>query len=697
MKFNIRTKLLLAFATVVFFTGLVGFLGASSADKINTMLNELYSAHFEGLSSIKDAVIILYKIRLETRSALLFDNPKQIENQANLVHSYEARLEEKMAAFSETITSEEERAAYLQAQADFVTYKTRVEEILTLATQGQKEEALQLSLNSTKVIIAIEDSMTALVVGEETQANEYFLASDREVTKSKNLTVGLTLGVLFQSSILAYFLSRSLSKGVRQMARVAEGIALGELDHRITVHSQDELGEMATSFTRMIAYLREMAGVAQKLADGDLTQRINPISPQDVLGNAFKEMVESLQGLIGEVSSNAHALGTASTQLALAAEQAGEATSQIAVTIQQVARGTAMQTAGVTRTATSILQIGQAIDSLARGAQNQATAVNRSTEITAQINTAIQQVVVNAQAGAQGAQMAANAAQDGAHTVNAAMEGMEAIQAEVNLSAQKVEAMGQRSVEIEAIVATIEEIANQTNLLALNAAIEAARAGEHGKGFAVVADEVRKLAERASAATKEIGSLVKEIQTTVKDAVSAMQVSAREVKHGAEQAKEAGKALEEIMDTAKEVSGQVIQIALAAEGMHGLARVLNSAAEAVSAVVEENTSAAEQLASGSNEVTISIENIASVSEENSAAVEEVSASTEEMNAQVEEVTVSVQGLAEMAEILQQTVSRFKLASEFQTSPQYYQPTNSFQEDQRNGFANLPSPHYNGHA
>ena len=472
--------------------------------------------------------------------------------------------------------------------------------------------------------------------------------------------------------ILAVVLARTVTQPLAMAALLVTNLGIGNLNRNQSAKIKnsiaargDEAGAVGRGVANAEAYMIEMAEIAQRIADGDLTVTLTPKCPEDELGNAFAKMIANLRNLISEVTENTSSLGAASEQLASAADQAGQATSQISTTIQQVAKGTAQQSESVNRTATSVEQMSRAIEGVARGAQDQTKAVTQAAQITNQIVTAIQQVSLNAQAGAKGSEKAAQVAQGGAQTVTATIQGMETIQAKVNLSAQKVQEMGTRSEQIGMIVETIEDIASQTNLLALNAAIEAARAGEHGKGFAVVADEVRKLAERSSLATKEIGGLVQDIQRTVGDAVSAMNDGSNEVARGMGQAKQAGQALEQILSAAREVNGQVAQIATAAGQMSSLSNELVAATDFVSAVVEENTAATEEMAANSTEVTQSIENIASVSEENSAAVEEVSASAEEMSAQVEEVTASAQSLAEMAQALQHVVAQFKLPNEQQ--------------------------------
>jgi methyl-accepting chemotaxis protein len=478
-----------------------------------------------------------------------------------------------------------------------------------------------------------------------------------------SLWVALVVCVLML--LIGFWVAQRVARPLVIVTQRARRMAEGDLfdDGRARLgHRLDEVGALAASFEALSGYLTATAARLEQLAGGDLTVQITPRGPQDVLARAFQQMQSQLHAAVSQVAANSQQLQAAAGQLAENSSQAGQATSQIAATVQQVAAGASQQAASISRTAFSVEQMARAIEGVTQGAQEQAQAVAQAAHFTSEMSGAIEQVAASAATVRQQAEQAAGAARGGAQTMSATVAGMGRIRAKVGLSADKVREMGTRSAEITAIVETIDDLASQTNLLALNAAIEAARAGEHGKGFAVVADEVRKLAEKSALSARQIGALVAGIQASVGEAVSAMQAGVAEVESGAAGVNAAGEALTQILALVEAVNQQAEQSGQAAVHMNAASGQLVTAMDSVSAVVEQNTAATEEMAAGSSEVTQTIENIASISEQNSAAIEEVSAGAEEMTAQVEEVGAAAQTLAEMARQLQQVVALFTLAA-----------------------------------
>jgi methyl-accepting chemotaxis protein len=251
------------------------------------------------------------------------------------------------------------------------------------------------------------------------------------------------------------------------------------------------------------------------------------------------------------------------------------------------------------------------------------------------------------------AQQAAAIAQTGGQAVQETIQTMGRIQDQTLVSAQRVKELDQLGQQIGAIVETIEQIAEQTNLLALNAAIEAARAGEHGRGFAVVADEVRKLAEQAAASTKEISELIANVRHGVEQAVQAMESTSAEVEKGFTRSSEANEALAQIVQAAQTVANEVQGVTAIAQQMSASVQQVLASVSSVRAAAEENAAAVRTMGAHAQQVAETISAVASVSEEAAASAQEISASAQQ-------VTAASQELSAMALQLKQLVQQFRL-------------------------------------
>jgi methyl-accepting chemotaxis protein len=478
---------------------------------------------------------------------------------------------------------------------------------------------------------------------------------------SQKWTLGwLGGGAAVLSLIFFWLVARAtVIKPLSSLVKTSEALARGDVDQQITVRSNDEVGDMAAAYAKVVDYMKEMAEITTKIADGDLTVQLKPRSEKDVLSHAFSRMVARQRKLIGGVKSAATSVAEASEHLSRASEQTARVTQQITNAIQQVAKGTTEQSVSLQEIVLNEQKVSKAIEQMAGGSQEQAASAEEAARMVKQVSVSVTQVLRNAQAGTEAWKSTAKSAEMGARTTYETVEGMKKIKEAMDLVSLRVADLGERSKEIGSIVATIDDIAAQTNLLALNAAIEAARAGEQGRGFAVVADEVRKLAERSSIATKEIASLIGSIQAGVSEAVKAMGRGGKEVESGYNLAADAGKALDDILERAGVVGKQVAQISAAAEELNDLSGNMVSVIDQINRIVEENAAATEAMAESSSHVLDAIENLGGVAEENSASAEEVSASVEEMSAGVEEVLASAQSLAEMSEGLEKSVAVFK--------------------------------------
>jgi len=674
---NLKTsvKVIGGFVVVVLILAAVAAVGFVNMSSINDGMSSMYNDRLKPIEQLGAAESTLYQIRGDLfKFVLLPDQRAKIETSIN---DGITEVNKELDLYRATDLVQAERDGLAKFDTAWASYQTAVSNVIKDVKSGKEDAALESlddggsTANARK---AVGDAMDKLVQINVDVAMKLHNQGNQTFTTSTTVTIVVATLAALVALTLGYVISRAIARPLGTAASFARALSGGDLLRDVTDDAKDslrrrkdEIGELGKAFDGLIGYMQEMGEVANQVAGGNLTVTIEPKSAKDELGNAFAKMIVDLRQLIGRVTENAVQVGESSKQLSDVAEQAGAATEQITASIQQVAKGTQEQSNSVMQTSGSVDQLSKAIDQIAKGAQEQSRSVAQTSESVNRMSNAIDRVASNAQSVARSATQSAELAKSGAESVTKVVQAMASIKESVDKSAARINELGQRSEEIGSIVETIDDIADQTNLLALNAAIEAARAGEHGKGFAVVADEVRKLAERSSNATKEIAALIQTVQHDTEQAVQAMQLGLREVETGTMLSEHAGQALSAILRAAEGSAGEMQEISGAVQEMTAISAEVVKAMDNVSAIVEENTAATEEMAASSTQVTKAVESIAAISEENSAAAEEVTASTEEMAAQVEEMAASAKSLAELAGALQDAVSFFKVTESPATS------------------------------
>jgi methyl-accepting chemotaxis protein len=413
---------------------------------------------------------------------------------------------------------------------------------------------------------------------------------------------------------------------------------------------QSSLGEWMIQNTKtmiMLSFIFVLLLRFYRLLMGVFTESDNYIGVIEKNSKTMKAMVQNIAVYLDEVNQQIFEINVAAEQLDESAVEVRDDLKYISSTLQQVALGISQQTDSVTSTANSVEEVSRAVGVVATGTMEQHTSVEEASEIAADIAKIFQNIANNAKNVQGEAKAAANTAQTGTITVEETIQSMQLIKEKTVRTSEIIESMGKQSEQITDILDTINDIASQTNLLALNAAIEAARAGEHGKGFAVVADEVRKLADRSAQATQQIAGIINGIKSTITDVVNSMEESSQEVETGFTRANESGKALFEILESVESVYQHAGKTVTFAENTLVTSNRLINAMDAVSDVVQKNISSTEIMKNNTANMTESIESIASVSEQNNASMEEISATTQEIHQNIIAVTHAVQKLPAM--------------------------------------------------
>jgi methyl-accepting chemotaxis protein len=394
---------------------------------------------------------------------------------------------------------------------------------------------------------------------------------------------------------------RATVTSLSRLTVAANAMAKGDLNVNLDQDTKDEIGDLYPQFGQLASGLRDITHVATQISQGDLRVSISPRSEVDELGKSLGHMIISLQAIVTELKGGSSNLDDTSSSLKLSSGILSNSSAEVSAAISNVAA--------------SSEETHHATYEIATTCESQADSTSQASQAMEQLQTSIADVEAAVNDQIQIVENTQHKAKQNAEAIQVALGTVDNIRKEVLSTSDKVKELGHAGERIGSIVFTINQIAEQTNLLALNAAIEAARAGEHGRGFAVVVDEVRKLAEQSSVATDEIAKLIGEVKQNVNATLDAMKRSNEEVERSASAATSAAGAMDELSIAIQQITGSTDSLATSAQSMlretHRLSDIIETIAtgsEQTAAAAEELSATASEVANTANRVAVEVDN-----------------------------------------------------------------------------------------
>jgi methyl-accepting chemotaxis protein len=390
----------------------------------------------------------------------------------------------------------------------------------------------RLVAETRKLMQEMQSEEMALLKGRTDEASE-------RARHAQLVVVYGTIAAFALMAVTGWLITVDISRPLKNICHVAEQLADGDMSADLQSNSRsDEIGTLSRAFNRMIQSLRGMADAAQLIAAGDLRASVTPQSEHDVLGKAFSSMTENLRSMTRELSEGVAVLASSA--------------SEILASTTQVASGSAQTAAAVSQTTATVEEVKQTIQVSTDKARSVSDTAQRTTQVS----------------------------QGGRKAVEDSIASIDRIHEHMDSIAQSIVRLSEQSQAIGEIIATVKDFAEQSNLLAVNAAIEAAKAGEHGKGFSVVAQEVKSLAEQSRQATAQVRSILGDIEKATSAAVIAAEQGGKAVEAGVRLSGEAGESIRSVAESIETAARAAAQIAASAQqqavGMDQVAQAMHN-------------------------------------------------------------------------------------------------------------------------
>jgi methyl-accepting chemotaxis protein len=449
--------------------------------------------------------------------------------------------------------------------------------------------------------------------------------------------LSVVIGLVVSSGII-----RPLQEVVLNLREISAGG--GDLTRELTVRSADEIGELSECFNGFLSRQRDMVGRIRNVTD-DLARSNEKIrsSSHDVMEGAVhqSQSLEESSKAIEGIDEAAGGIAESTGNLVGSVEESSSATLELGATIEEIASQMEKLFATVDAVSSSINEMSVASQEIAENVG----ILSSSTEVTVssmlEMDASIKEIEENAVQTSKLASEAAEDAQLGMQTVNETITGIESIRQTVDRASEAIMELGDQSSAIGKILTVIDEVADQTSLLALNAAIIAAQAGDHGKGFAVVADEIRELAERTAISTREIGTIITNLQEGTQEAVVAMKAGSEQVYEEVKRSKASSVALEKIRSSTLKAMEQVNGIVRATEEQSRGSRQVTDSMNQVAAMLEQIATAINQQTTGVRQLAEGAESMRDIAAHGKQSTSEQAKGSRQINESMERIRTMI--------------------------------------------------------
>ncbi|MEW4397768.1 methyl-accepting chemotaxis protein [Agrobacterium tumefaciens] len=524
MRFTIKMKLAVAFGfLILMLAGTAGY-GIYSLGIAKNAMDDVVDGTVVRLDKVHQMNALALATVRSQKNIILAASPEETQLFKAAGNESRDQLTAMLNDMAAT-ASAETRAFWTDLQAITKAFEASDDHVRELVAQGNTSLAASYSSGKGR------DAANALTgkLGEGVKMNRDRLEESKQLAaddyeQTRTVLVSASVIAVLIAIATAFWIALGISSGLRKIMTVAEAVAIGDLDQNVEIKTNDEIKDLVARINTMTGNLRNTAGIADRIADGDLTVMPKPLSERDTLGLALERMVERLRGIVADALSASDNVSSGSQELSASSEQ------------------------------------------LSQGATEQASSAEEASASMEEMAANIKQNADNAAQTEKIARQSSKDAEASGEAVNRAVVAMRTIAEKISI---------------------VQEIARQTDLLALNAAVEAARAGEHGKGFAVVASEVRKLAERSQAAASEISSLSGETVQVATEAGDMLNRLVPDIRKTAELVAEISAACREQDIGASQINEAIQQLDKVTQQNSGASEEMSATSEELAAQAEE--------------------------------------------------------------------------------------------------------------